>query len=158
METLLFWIYESGFLELIERDAIAIWWYNQTPRSGICLKNISEDLLHQLTITLANEWDYWALDISSDFDVPTIAAIGQHKISKQFSFGFGCHIEPIIACQRALTELCQITEIRNENTSPFDFDAIKTTDFLYPKNEIQAQIANNDTTLNMISVMIYVIY
>ncbi len=138
----------QGFLEVIERDAIAIWWYNQTLRSSVCLDDIDPSLLNQLSNTLAKDWQYWALDISSDFTVPVIAAIGQHKTTKQFSFGFGCHIDPIIACQRALTELCQITEIRNNHTAPFDFGAVKETDFLFPNNSNQTDITDLISTQN----------
>jgi len=132
----------QGFLEVIERDAIAIWWYNQLQRANVRFDSISPDLLQQLRKTLGSEWNYWAIDISSDFEVPVIAAIAQHKTTKQFSFGFGCHINNVIACQRAFTELCQITEIRKKNTAPFDFDSITNTNFMFPTKYSQSSLYN----------------
>jgi oxazoline/thiazoline synthase len=126
----------QGMLEVIERDAIAIWWYNQTPRAALDFSAVSADLQRQLNHTLGAEWDYWALDISTDFAIPVIAAISRHKTSQQFCLGFGCHIDPVIACQRALTELCQIIEIRHKNTAPFDFTAIAANPYLFPHPQL----------------------
>ncbi|PHS05746.1 MAG: hypothetical protein COA88_11810 [Kordia sp.] len=138
----------QGFLEVIERDAISIWWYNQVPRDEIQFDDVSSDLLQQMSHTLEEEWDYWAIDISSDFDIPVIAAISKHKITGQICFGFGCHIDAMIACQRALTELCQITEIRDKNTAPFNFDAIKNAAFLFPSKNNKKQLESFDTPVN----------
>ena len=93
--------------------------------------------------TLGDEWEYWALDLTHDLNIPVIAAIAKNTVDHSFSFGFGCHIDPIIACQRALTELCQITEIRHTNVAPFEFDKIKENDYLFPseaKSELSAFI------------------
>lgn len=126
----------QGMLEVIERDAIAIWWYNQTQRAELDFSAVSADLHRQLSHTLGAEWEYWALDISTDFAIPVIAAISRHKANLQFCFGFGCHIDPVIACQRALTELCQIIEIRHRNTAPFDFEAIAACPYLFPHEQL----------------------
>ncbi|MBQ4847100.1 TOMM precursor leader peptide-binding protein [Pseudoalteromonas sp. MMG005] len=122
----------QGFLEIIERDAIAIWWYNQVPRNSVCLKGINNELSLQLSNTLEQHCDYWVLNITTDFNVPVFAAVAHNKITEQFSLGFGCHIDPTIAIHRALTELCQIFEIRHNHTAPFDFDEITNKDFLFP--------------------------
>ena len=122
----------QGFLEIVERDAIAIWWYNKLQRPGVDFSAMSDDLHRQLNHTLGSEWDYWALDLTNDFGIPVIAAISRHKTQQKMCFGFGCHLDPVIACQRAFTELCQITEIRNNNTAPFDFDAISHEAYLMP--------------------------
>lgn len=37
-----------------------------------------------------------------------------------------------MAAQRALTELCQLMAVRNQNAAPFDFDQIQTGHYLHP--------------------------
>ncbi|NQZ10866.1 MAG: YcaO-like family protein, partial [Algicola sp.] len=121
----------QGFLEIIERDAVAVWWYNRLQRPGIDFADMNGDLLIQLEHTLAGDWQYWALDLTHDFNIPVVAAISRHKTRHTFCFGFGCHLDVQIACQRAFTELCQITEIRDNNVAPFDFDQIPVGDYLF---------------------------
>lgn len=120
----------QGFYELIERDASAIWWYNKIERPLIDLSTIQEGKVFKIHETLKDEWDYWALDITNDFDIPTIAAIAQHKKTGVFCFGFGCHLNIETACTRALTELCQLIPVREQKNAPFDFNAIKEEQFL----------------------------
>lgn len=138
----------QGFLEIVERDAVAIWWYNKIQRTQVDITNVSADLLRQLSNTLGSEWEYWAINITNDFNIPVIAAISQHRITGKFCFGFGCHVNATIACQRALTELCQITEIRDSNTAPFNFDAMKSDQYLLPNASSPCQLEDFSTPSN----------
>lgn len=104
----------QGFLELVERDAYAIWWYNRLQRAEIDLSQFDDsyirDLRKQLTETGRR---LWVLDITSDLGVPTFVAIthwmqnGQENIE----FGSGAHFDPRIALLRALTELNQFLSL-----------------------------------------------
>ena len=125
----------QGYFELIERDATAIWWYNKVQRPQVDLSELPEGNLQRIRQTLDKEWDYWVLDISHDFKVPVMAAISQHKETGKFSLGFGCHLSASLAAQRALTELCQLIPIREQNAAPFDFNAIQDEAYLYPREE-----------------------
>lgn len=129
----------QGLLELVERDAIAVWWYNKIIRPQVELDMLSEKntrLLHQ---TLADEWDYWVLDITHDFQIPVMVAVAKHKKNKTYRLGFGCHIHPVLACQRSLTELCQLIAIKNRGVAVFDFDHIVDEPFLLPKDNAPAK-------------------
>lgn len=128
----------QGFYELIERDAVAIWWYNKTERQAVNLNGLPLENLQKFNQTLGKEWHYWVLDISHDFGVPVMAGIAQHKISRKFCLGFGCHLNPTIACQRALSELCQLLPVRNQNKEIFDFDAIEEDTFLLPNDDLKS--------------------
>ncbi|HMW46831.1 MAG TPA: TOMM precursor leader peptide-binding protein [Cellvibrionaceae bacterium] len=123
----------QGALELIERDAAAIWWYNRIPRPQIALEVIAPAQQKIIANTLGNEWDYWLLDISHDLPAVSCVAVGQHKIDGRYVLGFGCHLEVSIAAQRALTELYQLICIKDKVSGPFDFKAIKPHPFLYPR-------------------------
>ncbi|TMP80716.1 bacteriocin biosynthesis protein [Pseudoalteromonas phenolica] len=125
----------QALFELIERDATAIWWYNKLERPSFDLTLIAPDYLNPLHVALDLEHEYWVLDLTVDTGVPAMAAIGRHKQNKGFIFGFGCHLKPEMAAQRALTELCQLIPIRNQNGAPFDFDAIKPESYLFPNND-----------------------
>ncbi|MGH1539463.1 MAG: TOMM precursor leader peptide-binding protein [Arenicella sp.] len=125
----------QGAFELIERDAVAIWWYNQIPRPEIDLAVIPVSLRKVIDATLGPDWHYWVLDISNDIDVLSCVAVGQHKTSGQFVLGFGTHFSPAIACARALTEMYQLIVIKDEVTGPFDFNAITPHPFLFPKRK-----------------------
>jgi ribosomal protein S12 methylthiotransferase accessory factor len=52
----------------------------------------------------------WVLDITSDFNIPTFAAISRRndKEAEDILLGFGTHFDPYIALLRALTEVNQL--------------------------------------------------
>ncbi|TMO69121.1 bacteriocin biosynthesis protein [Pseudoalteromonas aurantia] len=125
----------QALFELIERDATAIWWYNKLERPSFDLTRLDPNYLSPLHQTLNQDHDYWVLDLTVDTGVPVMAAIGRHKQNKGLIFGFGCHLKPEMAAQRALTELCQLIPIRNQNGAPFDFDAIEPESYLFANDQ-----------------------
>lgn len=99
-----------GFMELVERDCIALWWFNRIRRAAIYFESFSLPYcaaLHDYYQALGR--DFWVLDISSDFDIPCFAAISAPKrtICRDLLLGFGAHFDPKIALLRALTEMNQ---------------------------------------------------
>lgn len=128
----------QALFELIERDATALWWYNRIERPGFDLARLDPDYLAPIDKTLSVDHDYWLLDLSHDIGVPVIAAVGKNKNTGGISFGFGCHLQKELAGQRALTELCQLLPIRNQNEAPFDFDAIEMGPYLFPTEGVEA--------------------
>lgn len=129
----------QGMFELIERDVVAIWWYNQIPRPEISLEVLPADSREKIERTLGKNWDYWLLDVSHDIDVVSCVAVARHKNNGQFVLGFGTHLQVSVACQRALTELYQLVVIKDEVTGPFDFAAIKPRPYLLPKRNTAAK-------------------
>jgi ribosomal protein S12 methylthiotransferase accessory factor len=104
----------QGFLELVERDAYAIWWYNQSQRNEVDLDQFNDSYVQDLKSQLADTGrKLWVLDITSDLGVPTYVAIlhwmqnGQENIE----FGSGAHFDKRIALLRTLTELNQFLSI-----------------------------------------------
>ncbi|KVX91834.1 bacteriocin biosynthesis cyclodehydratase [Burkholderia ubonensis] len=127
----------QGMLELIERDAVAIWWYNQIPRPGIDLASFEEpyfDALVQEYETLG--WRLWALDITHDLGVPAVAALAKNPADGRFSIGFGCHLDARVAVQRALTEVNQLLDISADAPHPWDRAKLLDTGFLYPASDV----------------------
>ncbi|MBR0693086.1 TOMM precursor leader peptide-binding protein [Bradyrhizobium lablabi] len=104
----------QGFLELMERDAYAIWWYNRSQRAEVDLNQFDDSYVRDLKTQLEESGRrLWVLDITSDLGVPTYVAIvhwmqnGQENIE----FGSGAHFDPRIALLRSLTELNQFLSI-----------------------------------------------
>jgi oxazoline/thiazoline synthase len=104
----------QGFLELVERDAYAIWWYNRSQRAEVDLSQYDDSYVHDLHTQLADAGrKLWVLDVTSDLGVPTYVAIlhwmqnGQENIE----FGSGAHFDKRIALLRTLTELNQFLAI-----------------------------------------------
>lgn len=101
----------QGFLELVERDAVALWWYNRTRRPGIDLDAFDEPYIGQLREGYRSvSREIWALDLTSDFGIPVVAALSRRtdKPAEDIVFGFGAHFDPRLALRRALTEMGQL--------------------------------------------------
>ncbi len=100
----------QGFMELVERDSVALWWYNQTKRPRVDLDSFDEPYFQNLKEyyqTIHRE--LWVLDITSDLNIPTFAAMSR-RIDREVEdiiFGFGAHFDPKIAILRAVTETNQ---------------------------------------------------
>lgn len=100
----------QGLLELIERDAVAIWWYNQIQQPGIDLSTAEDPYIADLSrhyATLGRS--IWVLDVTSDLGIPTFAALSKRidKPEEDIIYGFGCHLDPNVALTRAVTEINQ---------------------------------------------------
>ena len=104
----------QGFLELVERDAYAMWWYNRVKRPQVDLGHFNDsyvrDLQNQLSETGRR---MWVLDVTNDLGIATFVAISHWvKDGKEnVEFGSGAHFDPRIALLRALTELNQFLSI-----------------------------------------------
>jgi ribosomal protein S12 methylthiotransferase accessory factor len=100
-----------GFLELVERDGIAMWWYNRTRQPGVCLSSFDDKWIAGLPAGYARLGrEVWVLDVTSDLGIPVMAAISRRTGSgtEDIVYGFGAHFDPRIALRRALTELGQL--------------------------------------------------
>jgi ribosomal protein S12 methylthiotransferase accessory factor len=101
----------QGFLELVERDSVALWWYNRVRRPGVDLDSFGESYLGLLDGFLrAHEREYWVLDLTSDLEIPVFAAISRSRrgSQEQIVLGFGAHFDARIALLRAVTEMNQM--------------------------------------------------
>ena len=125
----------QGLLELVERDAAAIWWYNRLRLPAVDLDAMNEpyvailrDHYEQLDRSL------WVLDLTTDLGIPVFAGVSQRHggPTEDILIGFGAHLDPHMAAMRALTELNQflpaVCERRADGTTNYwldDPDAIE---------------------------------
>lgn len=101
----------QGFLELVERDAVALWWYNRTRQPAVALDTFDDPHIERLRAGYRGlRRELWVLDLTSDFGIPVLAALSRRtdKPSQDVIFGFGCHFDPRVALTRALTEMGQL--------------------------------------------------
>ena len=96
-----------GILELIERDSVGLWWYNQVQVPAYDLNSITHDAIRQIMHFVASlNRSLTILDITSDLGIPVFVAISTEE-SEHILLGFGAHFNPEQAILRALNELCQ---------------------------------------------------
>jgi len=125
----------QGLLEIVERDAAAIWWYNRLRVPAVDLDAMNEPYVEilrehyrQLDRTL------WLLDLTTDLGIPVFAGVSQRHggPTEDVLLGFGAHLDPRMAAMRALTELNQflpaVCERREDGSTNYwldDPDAIE---------------------------------
>ncbi|EAW34315.1 TOMM precursor leader peptide-binding protein [Lyngbya sp. PCC 8106] len=101
----------QGFMELVERDGVALWWYNRLRRPAVDLGSFNEPYFVQLQqFYRENDRDLWVLDLTADLGIPAFAGVSNRKTgsSERLILGFGAHLDPTIAILRAVTEVNQI--------------------------------------------------
>ncbi|TAE54914.1 MAG: adenylate cyclase [Oscillatoriales cyanobacterium] len=101
----------QGFMELVERDGVALWWYNRLRRPAVDLTSFDEPYFVQLQqFYQENNRDLWVLDLTADLGIPTFVGVSNRKSerSERLILGFGAHLDPTIAIIRTLTEVNQI--------------------------------------------------
>ena len=111
----------QGILELVERDAVAIWWYNRLSRPGVDLRDLNSDFLEQNNTYYQSQGrDFHLLDLTTDLGIPVYAAVSydlKDTSTDRILFGFGSHLVPEIAVERATLEMNQLMpNLRKELT------------------------------------------
>ncbi|CAM1343363.1 TOMM precursor leader peptide-binding protein [Tenacibaculum amylolyticum] len=102
----------QGFLELIERDSVCLWWYNRLNMPKLDIESFNDTYANNLVAyhTSRNR-DLWVLDLTADTGIPAFIAISARNDRTEFQdivFAPAAHLNPEIALRRALTELNQM--------------------------------------------------
>ncbi|WP_192357568.1 YcaO-like family protein [Mesorhizobium mediterraneum] len=112
---------QYALLELIERDAVSIWWYNRIKREPFIVDH------EKMTMFPAfQEWVdfsdrmFWLLDLTSDLKIPVAAAITSDGNGSDISLGFGAGWSAEEAAESAMGELVQfeVTKKMQETSRP----------------------------------------
>jgi bacteriocin biosynthesis cyclodehydratase domain-containing protein len=116
----------QAFLELIERDAVSLWWYNRLNRPAIDLDSFADPYLDRLREVYSGlSREVWALDLTSDFGIPVVGAFSRRtdKPVEDILVAFGAHLDPQIALMRAMTEMNQflgpVSQIRSDGSGEY---------------------------------------
>jgi ribosomal protein S12 methylthiotransferase accessory factor len=111
----------QGFFELVERDSVALWWYNRVRRPDVNLASFEEPYLEQVARSLAEQKrEMQVLDLTSDLGLPVFVAWSRLTggTPEQIVLGFGAHLDARIALLRAVTEMNQM--LSHLHFSPID--------------------------------------
>jgi oxazoline/thiazoline synthase len=125
----------QGLLELVERDAVALWWYNMIPRHGLDLESFDEPYFSEIKSYYRDRGrSLRVLDLTSDLGIPVFAAVS-HRPRKETDnhgenilFGFGAHVDAKIAAERAVVELNQLLPIADAPGTDWKKRKYLTTD------------------------------
>lgn len=123
----------QGFLELVERDAVALWWYNRLRRPRVDLGSFNEPWFasveaHYRTLGLR----LWVLDLTHDLGIPVFVALAWSPERGRAWAGCGSHFDAKLAVQRALTEVAQCYDPKDLSPSPWDTRAHADPSWLLP--------------------------
>jgi ribosomal protein S12 methylthiotransferase accessory factor len=97
----------AAVLELIERDATARWWYGRRRRAPIDAAEIegAPELVRWLA---GRERRSVLFDITTDLDVPAVAAMSAEPDGSDIALGFSARLDLHSAAISALTEMLQM--------------------------------------------------
>jgi len=101
----------KAITEVVERDAVALWWYG-----GVPPRQISQDQLQALGIqNLIDDLrcsyrgrNTIFLDVSSDLAIPVAVAFSFDESGRNFACGTAAHLDMRQALKAALREMCQM--------------------------------------------------
>lgn len=98
-----------ALLELVERDAVALWWRGGRRARPIAAHGeaAAAELLAQLRQGKTDR-KTWLLDITTDIDIPVVVALSGRADGFGFAFGFGARLSLAEAARSAIFELCQV--------------------------------------------------
>ena len=98
----------QGFLELVEREAVGIWWYNRIQRPAVRVNGPMYDEVERELA--ARDRTLSLLDLTSDLAIPVFAAVSAKKMGTRILVGTGAHLNPQVAVNRAVGELLYLVE------------------------------------------------
>ncbi len=105
----------QGFLELVERDAAAIWWYNRIQYPEIDLDTANNTYVNQMSEYYKTiDRSLCVLDITTELSIPVFVAVSHNTKedeNDQILYAFGAHIDANIALERAVIELNQLLPV-----------------------------------------------
>ena len=105
----------QGLLELIERDATAMWWYSRAPRPEIDLLSFDNPAFDRIIQAYAERGEeLHVLDLTVDTGVAAVAAVCWRGDGTRICLGLGAHLDPRIAVSRALSEIAQSAPVAND--------------------------------------------
>lgn len=100
-----------ALLELIERDAVALWWRGGRRGREVAPDSAAGRAVQQLLARVrpaGMERNTWLLDITTDVGIPAVAALSARPDAPGFAFGFGARLTLADAACAAIFELCQV--------------------------------------------------
>ena len=110
-----------GLLECIERDAVAIWWYNRVVRPSVRLESFDHATLPALNQSMFRvDRRIVVLDVTTDLGIATYVAVLTTTDGREPIFGAAAHPIPSIAAWKAMSEAVLNWHCSETVSLPFD--------------------------------------
>jgi oxazoline/thiazoline synthase len=107
----------QGLLELIERDAVAMWWYSRARRPGVDLASFQDHTFDRIAQAYTERGEQLhVLDLTVDTGVSVLVAVRCRADGTRIGLGLGAHLDPRIAMSRALSEMSQIEQVEGQSS------------------------------------------
>lgn len=100
----------SAVLELVERDAAALWWIGGRRGRRIAPDSTAGRALPGLLRALRHDREErrtFVLDITTDLAIPCVAALSCNRDGRDLAFGLAARLDVDAAVRSALVEMCQ---------------------------------------------------
>jgi len=98
-----------ALLEWIERDAMAIWWYNRLRRPSVCLDSFEMPELERIRDGLRQlDRQLILLDCTTDIGIPTYVSVAPRLDGTEPLFAGAAHMSPRMAAWKAASEVGQL--------------------------------------------------
>jgi oxazoline/thiazoline synthase len=114
----------QGFYELVERDATAMWWYHKLRKPAVDWHSFDSSFTAGVDETMEEMgMKLMVIDLTSDLGIPVFAAnlfSGDEDLHFT-SIGLGCHRNPLVALERAVSELGQFWKTKDMATDSLRF-------------------------------------
>jgi bacteriocin biosynthesis cyclodehydratase domain-containing protein len=97
-----------GLYELVERDSVAIWWYNRLRRPRVDLASFGSEYFDRFVDSYTSlQREAWVLDLTSDLGIPAFVAVSRSARGKpeDILVSFGAHLDARVAIEHALCEM-----------------------------------------------------
>lgn len=115
----------QAFMEVLERDAVSLWWYNRLQCAELALDSVNLPIVAPLVAQYEQQGRHcWALDISFDLGVNVFVFMSRkttaEAVGEEICLGVAAHFDPEIALTRAICEhgqLWAMIESRREDTT-----------------------------------------
>jgi ribosomal protein S12 methylthiotransferase accessory factor len=142
----------KALLELIERDSVAIWWYNRLSRPAAELASFGDSRLLGVQKAFAREGlDLYLLDVTTDLGIPAYVAVAPAPDGSKPYFGSAAHFSPRDAALRAASEAAQVWfwmrqgAATPELTSWLETATLNRQEYLRPRGTIPAKSVRTTT-------------
>jgi YcaO-like protein with predicted kinase domain len=119
-----------ALLELVERDAVAVWWYNRLKRPPLGFDRRQLPWIGAFEHHVgASGRRVWILDLTHDLGVPVAAAVSSDPEGRDLALGFGAGWTAEQAATSALGELVQFEASKRLQTAggPLDLVTVART-------------------------------
>jgi bacteriocin biosynthesis cyclodehydratase domain-containing protein len=118
----------SAFMELVERDGMALWWYNRVQRPQVDLATFRLPYLEQIQAFYHKlNREIWVIDVTTDLNIPVMVALSRRtdRQPEDIILGSAASLDPTSALLGAIVEMNQflpaIMEMAPDGSTAYNY-------------------------------------